>query len=508
MPCNNQTGDYLSYKCYDKLKYYFDKSNLTEDGSYIFNETIKKLKGGSQNIDINHNIFSEFARFLTQDHNFLSYGDPVSCSYINFWLNNEDKNRYSSKFESKFNVFGDFATEFSTESKKKGFSRNSCKSYIKKLVDEEYRKKQILYELYDLYIQHITPKTYKDSENVCDNINIIVKGSHNAEDYIKQDEDFAKRLKELKDLIKKEKPHEGKCSNYNILDNMLPKEDPKPIAETTVMPVDNSTVKDQLQIPQHKDLKHVVGEFSDKIQTTSTVTEGLGLESNLHEVEQLKAMKPLDNPQEELSFRASPEGDPLDRAVSHENALFTTWYQAEKSLKQERALPESGATLLNETQQFRRSDTGGVLGSIQITLTDVLGSVEPAPILGVSGGMGALFLLFKYTPVGTFFRGGRRINNRIPRTFYGQFPGGLTGYDELYDGANQRQFLVILQLEHSLEEEEELTIEFPVLSMDNLQEDLQDMMIFMKEVLDQVQLIYLIGLNWNNILLHQSMSIE
>ncbi|KMZ95021.1 hypothetical protein PVMG_05782 [Plasmodium vivax Mauritania I] len=75
-------------------------------------------------------------------------------------------------------------------------------------------------------------------------------------------------------------------------------------------------------------------------------------------------------------------------------------------------------------------DSSTILSSI----TGFINEFEPAPILGVSGGMGALFLLFK--------------------------------------------------------------------------EDLQDMMIFMKDVLDQVQLIYLIGLNWNNILYHQSMSID
>ncbi|EDL42620.1 hypothetical protein PVX_060190, partial [Plasmodium vivax] len=84
--------------------------------------------------------------------------------------------------------------------------------------------------------------------------------------------------------------------------------------------------------------------------------------------------------------------------------------------------------------------------------------VEPAPILGVSGGMGALFLLFK--------------------------------------------------LGHSLEEEGELTIKSPVHSMDNFQEDFQDMKSFMMEVLDPVQLIYPIGLNGNNILFLQSISIE
>ncbi|SCA59654.1 hypothetical protein PVT01_000030800 [Plasmodium vivax] len=72
------------------------------------------------------------------------------------------------------------------------------------------------------------------------------------------------------------------------------------------------------------------------------------------------------------------------------------------------------------------------MGKITGAITGVLREVEPGPILGVSGGMGALFLLFKYTPVGTFFRGGRGRANRIPRSFNGQFLGGFPGYED-YD---------------------------------------------------------------------------
>ncbi|KMZ96500.1 hypothetical protein PVNG_06623 [Plasmodium vivax North Korean] len=41
------------------------------------------------------------------------------------------------------------------------------------------------------------------------------------------------------------------------------------------------------------------------------------------------------------------------------------------------------------------TDTQGTMGKITGVITGVLGEVEPAPILGVSGGMCALFLLFK-----------------------------------------------------------------------------------------------------------------
>ncbi|VVA00359.1 PIR protein, partial [Plasmodium vivax] len=74
----------------------------------------------------------------------------------------------------------------------------------------------------------------------------------------------------------------------------------------------------------------------------------------------------------------------------------------------------------------------GVFDQMKNTISNVLGSVDPVPVVGVSGGMGALFLLFRYTPVGAFFRGGRGRAHRIPRSFNGQFPGFPDYYD--YDG--------------------------------------------------------------------------
>ncbi|KMZ94040.1 hypothetical protein PVMG_02266 [Plasmodium vivax Mauritania I] len=70
--------------------------------------------------------------------------------------------------------------------------------------------------------------------------------------------------------------------------------------------------------------------------------------------------------------------------------------------------------------------------SMKNAISGFMNEVEPAPILGVSGGMGALFLLFRYTPVGAFFRGGRGRVRRIPSGFHGQFPG-FPDYHE-YDG--------------------------------------------------------------------------
>ncbi|KMZ83465.1 hypothetical protein PVBG_05582 [Plasmodium vivax Brazil I] len=74
-------------------------------------------------------------------------------------------------------------------------------------------------------------------------------------------------------------------------------------------------------------------------------------------------------------------------------------------------------------------DSSTIIGSI----TNVLKEVDPVPVVGVSGGMGALFLLLRYTPVGAFFRGGRGRVRRIPSGFHGPFPGEFPNFQD-YEG--------------------------------------------------------------------------
>ncbi|CAG9485272.1 unnamed protein product, partial [Plasmodium vivax] len=77
----------------------------------------------------------------------------------------------------------------------------------------------------------------------------------------------------------------------------------------------------------------------------------------------------------------------------------------------------------------------GFISNVKNTLSGIVQNVEPAPILGVSGGMGALFLLFKYTPVGTFFGGRRGRFHQIPSSFRGFPPGEFPNFHE-YEGGN------------------------------------------------------------------------
>ncbi|CAI7718626.1 PIR protein [Plasmodium vivax] len=432
MPCSNHTGEYHSYNCYKQLKYLFGKSKLSSDGENFFNKVTEQVKEVSQFTKEKNNIFRDLARYLTADDAFLTHWYHISCMYINFWLNEQVKNSYNDKYKSNFHLFGNFARIFAKERRSDGYPENSCENYIKKLDGDKYHKKQILYKLYDLYTQHKKPKNDRTTEKLCNIINLIRWESSEAKNYIEQDKIFEKQIRELKDLIQREKPHKDTCKNYNILNFMLPEVTPPPQVKTPDFPVVKSTSPVSLPITQHENLEHVEGDIRRKAQAVLPETVELPKESKLQEEESLTAMTPSQTLQEQLSFRVSQEGDPLDKRISQEDPLLRTLHQEARPLKQERELTQTDYHLLGVTPHAR-SDSG-VLGSIQNTLTDVLGSVEPAPILGVSGGMGALFLLFKYTPVGTFFRGRRGRTYGIPSGFNIPFQGGLQGYEDYYSG--------------------------------------------------------------------------
>ncbi|VVA00098.1 PIR protein [Plasmodium vivax] len=77
-------------------------------------------------------------------------------------------------------------------------------------------------------------------------------------------------------------------------------------------------------------------------------------------------------------------------------------------------------------------NTETIMGTIKDAVSNVLEAVEPIPVLGVSGGMGALYLLFKYTPIGSLFRRNRKNNLYIPNFFDPRYGEQFSGYYPQY----------------------------------------------------------------------------
>ncbi|KMZ95109.1 hypothetical protein PVMG_05981 [Plasmodium vivax Mauritania I] len=102
------------------------------------------------------------------------------------------------------------------------------------------------------------------------------------------------------------------------------------------------------------------------------------------------------------------------------------------------SLESSGTTSYSDRNPYSyvppsSNELGDTSSSVMNTITSALRDVEPGYVLGVSGGMGVLFLLFKYTPVGFFFGGRRGRIRQIPSSFRGFPPADFANFQE-YDG--------------------------------------------------------------------------
>ncbi|KMZ82410.1 hypothetical protein PVIIG_06007 [Plasmodium vivax India VII] len=324
----------------------------------------------------------DIAKFLTSDTAFSFTGYDVSCMYMNFWLNKQVKNSYNDEYKSIFIFFDDFASKFAKERENKNSKGYSCENHINELVGDEYRKNKILYRFYDLYNEFKTPKTYKTDEQLCDNINLIHMESLGANVLIEQDVKFAELLKQLKILIQNDNSYKEKCKKYKISNFILPDEIPQPKLKEPVMPVNKSVLPVSLPIPQHQNLKHEEGDMSHNVQNVLSVNEEFPQITKSHEVASLAATTPPEESQE-LGPLAVLAREPSHNTFPEVDRLDITWPQAGRFLEHDRESPRTHAHSFDDTQDIR-SQTGGVLGSIQNTLTEVLGSVEPAPVLGVS----------------------------------------------------------------------------------------------------------------------------
>ncbi|KMZ76942.1 hypothetical protein PVIIG_06016 [Plasmodium vivax India VII] len=435
------------------------------DSSRVYSaKSIKALENERIYTSSYDNLFQEIARVLGGDSAFSQPGPALSCTYINYWLNKEVKTKKYGVLYNKesFEVIKKYADEYSKEKYKN--VHNTCKPYIEYIDSDKYQKMSRLYELYDFYSELDIPN-YIMNDSKCETLgnltrkhNEIIK-DYEDEEYTKNfDNDLIEKRMKIKDLIKNLKLTFPKFCYYNYRLEL----DTSNFEEKRKEELKRQELEKKMEI-ERKELeqKQALQRLEEAKEQTSLLTsQTIDIDSREYEVHQAAIVTQdgqrddiLTNPHIETRGNLELSATENSRISREKGRLYnSSVYQQEDNFYPSKIPIDSQLNADNTISEE------GIMGTMKNAISGFMNEVEPAPILGVSGGMGALFLLFK--------------------------------------------------LGHSLEEEEELIIESPVLSMDNLQEDLQDMMIFMKEVLDQVQLIYLTGLNWNNILVHQSMSIE
>ncbi|KMZ88679.1 hypothetical protein PVBG_06086 [Plasmodium vivax Brazil I] len=447
--CPEHKGDYFHYRCYKKLKDYYDRDYVNQKGMKFLAD-YKESLGDNQNIISKYeDIFKKLTNNLAGD-GLMNYDKSITCTYNNYWLNKEvRKENHNVDNNELFEIIKKYADKYSNE--KHQNDRNSCKRYIEYIDSVKYQKLSRLYELYDLYsvfeIYH-NKSNYIVPPSECETLahlnrkhDEIIKDYEDKDFFKNIDNDLFDKIMKIKDLVKnlKLKFYKDDCLYYNKLDLHTSKYEIQRKKE-----LEEQELARQQELQRQEELKR---QEQEKGQTSLFSLNTSELDSRENEVHQETKVTQdgqtddiVTNPHVETRGNLELSAIEHSRNSRERGRLYnSSVYQQEDTFYLPKIPVDSQLNADNTISEQ------GIMGSMKDAISGFMNEVEPAPILGVSGGM---------------------------------------------------------------EEEEELIIESPVLSMDNLQEDLQDMMIFMKEVLDQVQLIYLTGLNWNNILVHQSMSIK
>ncbi|VUZ99806.1 PIR protein [Plasmodium vivax] len=477
------TCKYIDYNCYYCLKNKFHFCEVTPTGRTYLNRSLESMDKKINNFNSSNEHLIWIIKHLTCNSVFLHINTNIACKYINFLLNEKVKTLYPYDYNIYYKYFEDFVKKFFTVVEGDYKHNQICTTNINLLEDVEYKKMDILNTLYkeydklknihqSVYIQWKTCeiidyiikeanagaelyKEYDKLKNIhqlvyiqwktCEIIDYIIKEANAGAELYKNDYEFINVLRGLRDIIKKgDGKYEKFCATkLQQLDRMVREDaypDKKPDTPTHT---DISQSSVTLEHPKLQALAQDASEnrIGKQSQASVDLHERLHtkqLRSNeeftqvSHEISPSEAQhhrgsslgeshrarsRHAEDPQENVFESSTFSREPNELSLeAHSRSVHTGYNTADERYTTERAI-----TPTDGTQSYLETFKG--------TITGVLGSVDPGPVLGVSGGMGVLFILFKYTPFGSFF-GKRRGRFRQIPSFRGLSPGEIPNFHE------------------------------------------------------------------------------
>ncbi|VUZ99536.1 PIR protein [Plasmodium vivax] len=419
--------EYINYKDYSSYKTRFSRVNESSIDTNKLKELINK---STEDSNIRNNftkVFKELYRHLKHDGIFFDYS-PKACLYISYILHKvvqqEIKELY---FPDLYEALRQFVIQYNQD-RSNNNNNNNC---INDMVYIDYDLFQEMYALYRVYDEYYDFEAYNYNPNIftcgkLDKLILLYK------DYIKGKESKSKNFNNIlthlemsfKETLQK---HDPQCSKKNT-----------PLPQLKLF---NPPEEKPPRVQKPEDTTH----SSTSVQTVSQESpQGLpeGTNSQTYP-EETQIVLPQGHSNdvvdqgrvEEAKIEQQTRSEEKKRKVEGQRTSeFSLNTQSPVQHRFSETLESPGQLGFIGTAEYLirpdiQSETGA-LEQMKNTLSNVLGSVDPAPVLGVSGGMGVLFLLFKYTPVGSFFGGRRRRFRQIPSSFGGFTPGEFPNFQE------------------------------------------------------------------------------
>ncbi|KMZ96399.1 hypothetical protein PVNG_05861 [Plasmodium vivax North Korean] len=407
--CDTHDAKYLNFKCYSRYKYRFIDGKiliLKSDYEKPVNNHISKLSKDDEKFK---KVFEELALYLSDDH--IHYNECYNfmcCRFISYLIHEKIRNLNNTICDVEiFKQFQKFAKILA-----QAIGTNRCDKEFDYLTEDVIHKMKILYKLYDYYnqIKPLDVNIEKEKNELCSTLSLFVNLFNDIKVNHLEDNAFKNKLKALKKFMESE--HKWSSDNTcpsNLKSIRLKEIDPP----SEIVPSHQnqpqlalraSLTSDVVQGPKTHLGPHVAQESqvqsgldeASRSRTASTSSGDSELRGTLELEDGLR-------PQEEFKSHLSTELNGRLKNVEMGNILqekepvgiYTHQSLYTHNTPEYRHRDERAEERLIENLQTSPIDQEGVLETMKNALSSIVKDVEPGPVLGVSGGMGALFLLFK-----------------------------------------------------------------------------------------------------------------
>ncbi|CAI7721709.1 PIR protein [Plasmodium vivax] len=437
-----ENGDtYFNYKDYADIKERFlsKLKNNDEYNQVFFERALRELKDISEHAILYRGVLIKLQKHLNQDGILWSDANHKGCKYINYELNKDFLEINSDLLnENTFKLFKEFEYKFRREKRR---TDQICDlQYINENI---FKKMNALYTVYDIFTS-LYPKNI--SNPICKNFSPFLHEFKDLLQRINYNEsiNFKKKLENFINEIKTYQLATDKACGNNSLH--IPPLKPDLSVETVVLRPPNPA-------PSLQNLStSSLGAQSVTVDERSLHTNGLelseaqssrGREPAKETMSPKGSLQSADTQDNLVTLRTTEEEpstevpQPIDlvsrnREQSTLKARDKPHEQYARNLLHIKGQYDPKLSSHQGILEFPNTENEisvdkGYLRRVTDAVSGFMEGVDPVPVVGVSGGMGALFLLFRYTPVGTFFRGrGRRPG--IPTRFEGVYPGFMTDF--------------------------------------------------------------------------------
>ncbi|SCA59718.1 VIR protein [Plasmodium vivax] len=429
--CQRGPSDtYLEYKCYDYLKPRFDTINVSEIFMDYLRQAVAILDKSYSIPPTYEEIFKEITSHVSKGDIFIKANTRLPCNYINYLLNKKMRNNGMHKNDTIYNIFKKFVREVYIKDRGNYHDKLACDIDIKPLDENIYDKMTKLYELYNLY--NVLKKNRSGIiNNECLSFREMIGIYNNTiKDLTLQDEELVNKLLTLKEMTSNIPLPESKIC-YDRIEHFKEPKLYNDLKEKERLRKEQEEAQKAIEKQKQEAQRREQQQQQQQLQAA----QNLLLEPVTGGTLRIPENNPLlGTPREQLKEESLNPASLRGQDNSEEPPLrYPSTPLLVNSMEQTEFYQPGEKYHETEDDQIAQSYTPGVLGSLKNTITGVLGEVDLVPVVGVSGGMGALFLLFRYTPVGTFFRG-RGYRQRIPTRFDGVYPGFMTEFQGYGDG--------------------------------------------------------------------------